>query len=86
MYVCIMLDAGYDQLDHLYVCMYASCWMLDMISWIIFMYVCTHHVDAGYDQLDHVYVFCICIMLDAWTMYLYMYQVDTLYDQVDHVW
>ena len=58
MYVGIMLDAGYDQLDHLY--------------------VCTHHVYAGYDQLDHVYVFCICIMLDAWTMYLYMYQVDTI--------
>jgi hypothetical protein len=41
------------------------------------MYVCIM-LDAGYDQLDHVYVFCICIMLDAWTMYLYLYQEDTL--------
>ena len=58
--------------------------MMDMISWIIYMYV-RIMLDAGYDWLDHVYVFCICIMLDACTMYLYMYQVDTLYDQEDHV-
>ena len=53
MYVRIMLEAGYDRLDHLYVFVYASCWMLDMIGWIICMYM--HHVGC----LDHVSVYVL---------------------------
>ena len=48
--ISIMLDACYDQLDHVYV--YASCQMLVTIRWII--YLCMYKVDTLYDQVDHV--------------------------------
>ena len=69
-YVRIMLDVGYDRLDHLYVFVYASCWMLGpcicicirwihcMIRWIMYgdMYHVFVFVSGGYidDQEDHV--------------------------------
>jgi hypothetical protein len=47
MYVCTHhVDAGYDQLDHFYVCI-----MLD--AWTMYLYM--YQVDTLYDQVDHVW-------------------------------